>query len=489
MIDTINTIDIIDDVHFQNSATTPLLTYIESTPVNQWIQDSVEDTNAFKTKLSEVATPYTLVEEMLNSIPPSVFPNQWNQWKRWKILDAGCGTGNLSLVLYHHLFMKYGANDTYRYHLLNNVLHMIDINSVRIQEIQRKFPCKNIYNHDFTQPMPSSINKKYDFIISNPPFIITTEQKKKETIWPLFFQRCMHVLRPHGHLLIIIPSIWMKPEHYMYDVITEYRICHIKCFNNNEANDLFRGDARTPICYMLVENAQNPQKNASTMELYDNMCKRYISIHIYPSLPIPMYFPQIMKKIYPYIKKYGSLQPHIVKTNCPSPKIHFQEERDILHVYPNIKTCRMKNKSPEMVVTYSDIEGPYSKKRKVILSNKMYGIPYYDANGTYGISTRDNYLFVHTSEEACKCMANYLSRRIMYIIYETTRYRMGYLEKYAFEWVPNIFKLPLDNKSTLTDDELEELFQLTTEERQWIRHYAASKRVTMDYFCASRKSE
>lgn len=452
---------------------TPLLLYIESTPVKQWIQEAVEETNAFKINLSEVATPYTLVEEMLTSIPPSIFPDHFTQWK---VLDAGCGAGNLSLVLYRHLFIKYGFK--YRHHILNNVLHMVDINPVRIEEIRRRFPCKNIYKHDFTEPMPSSIDKKYDFVISNPPFIITTHNNKKETIWPLFFQRCMHLLRPRGHLLIIIPSIWMKPEHYMYDIITEYRIHHIKCFTNNEANNLFRGDARTPMCYMLIENA----KNTSTMKLYDNLCKRYISTRIYPSLPIPMYFPKIMQKIYPYLLQYGSLQSHMIKTNCPSPKIHFQSEKNPSHVHPNIQTCRIKQKTPELVVSYSDKETPYSGKRKVVLANKMYGIPYYDANGSYGISTRDNYIFVNQSEESCMCIMNYLSRRIMYIIYETTRYRMGYLEKYAFEWVPNILKIPISNKSIVTDEILEDFFQLTKEEKQWIESYVANKRARMDHF-------
>ena len=38
MIDTINAIDTIDDVHFQNNTTTPLLVYIESTPVKKFFR-------------------------------------------------------------------------------------------------------------------------------------------------------------------------------------------------------------------------------------------------------------------------------------------------------------------------------------------------------------------------------------------------------------------------------------------------------------------
>ena len=68
----------------------------------------------------------------------------------------------------------------------------------------------------------------------------------------------------------------------------------------------------------------------------------------------------------------------------------------------------------------------------------MYGIPYLDLSGEYGISNRDNYIIYKDKIEDLKKIYDFLSTEKVQEIYKSTRYRMMYLEKYAFQLLPDI---------------------------------------------------
>jgi len=72
----------------------------------------------------------------------------------------------------------------------------------------------------------------------------------------------------------------------------------------------------------------------------------------------------------------------------------------------------------------------------------MYGFPYYDSEGIYGLSNRDNYVILRENGQECLKIKQFLSTKLVLYIYESTRYRMKYLEKYAFQFIPDITKLP-----------------------------------------------
>ena len=71
----------------------------------------------------------------------------------------------------------------------------------------------------------------------------------------------------------------------------------------------------------------------------------------------------------------------------------------------------------------------------------MYGFPYLDNEGIYGISSRDNYVICDYSLNELEELQYFLSTKLGIFIFSVTNYRMRYLEKYAFEFIPNINKL------------------------------------------------
>ena len=72
----------------------------------------------------------------------------------------------------------------------------------------------------------------------------------------------------------------------------------------------------------------------------------------------------------------------------------------------------------------------------------MYGFPYIDTEGTYGISSRDNYIINNKSKIEMELITSFLSTPLILFLFETTRYRMRYLEKYVFEFIPDFSKIP-----------------------------------------------
>ena len=86
----------------------------------------------------------------------------------------------------------------------------------------------------------------------------------------------------------------------------------------------------------------------------------------------------------------------------------------------------------------------------------MYGFPYYDKGGIYGISNRDNYVITGYSDDEFKKIRDFLNTKMIMYLYETTRYRMKYLEKYVFEFIPNILKI--NSFPEIINDETVNLF-------------------------------
>ena len=99
----------------------------------------------------------------------------------------------------------------------------------------------------------------------------------------------------------------------------------------------------------------------------------------------------------------------------------------------------------------------------------MYGFPFIDKEGKYGISTRDNYIIKNKSIAEMELISEYLSNELILFLFETTRYRMRYLEKYVFDFIPDFTKIPkkiLENKKNIY-----ELIGINKCEREFIEKY------------------
>ena len=229
---------------------------------------------------------------------------------------------------------------------------------------------------------------------------------------------------------------------------------------NSETNTIFHKQAQTPTTYFAFNKGPSKKIN-----IYDSILKTYISCDTLPSFPLIS--PSIIQKLDVFVKKAGHL--NVIKTSMrPGYKgLCVVNVPDQKHPFKNVSTCILQHLTPELVINYSNKECSYHGiQPKLILAHKMYGFPYLDTNG-YGLSNRDNYIIKDYTLDQLKYIKKFLTTKLAFVVFESTRYRMKYLERYAFEYMPDITKLK-DFPKNITDENAANYFNFTSMERKYI---------------------
>jgi len=400
-----------------------------------------------KLKYGEIYTPFSLIERMFNLYEPIVFTQKDKKW-----LDPGAGTGYFSIYLFDKLnkglTAEFPNDEERKTYIIENMIYIIEIKESNIIILREIFgENANIFHTDFLSTFPNL--DKVDFIIGNPPYnsngikkVPTNTKKNKKyddgkTIWISFIKKSISLLKENGQLCVIVPSIWLKPDKARtYHYLTNYKIDKINCLTNTETNKIFKGEAQTPTCFFLLTKRETD----NYINIFDNNQNKYINYYCKLEYPIPLFGQAVIQKLQSFVEKAGHLL--VIKTNLPSVNSLFSHNYSNTFHYQNVKTCVLNGLQPELSINYSNIAQAYYGKKKLILAHKMYGFPYYDSEGIYGISNRDNYVILRESEEELLKIKQFLSTKLVLYIYESTRYRMKYLEKYAFQFIPNIINLP-----------------------------------------------
>ena len=401
-----------------------------------------------------VYTPNSLVDKILDLIPLEYYKNPALKW-----LDIGAGNGAFSLNLYNRLMNNLSNTipntNARKAHILENMIYMCEIYIPHINKLETLFSHKtNILKSDFLLLNANEVlnaNQLFNIIIGNPPYNIngalktpTNNSFKKsddgKQVYVEFVKKSLTLLETNGLLALIIPALWMKPDKAgLYNILvnTNFTINHLHCFSTNETQKEFVYQAQTPTCFFCGTYGKVPPKN--TLPIYDKIHKTYINYKLLHNYPIPTHGIAIINKLLYYVEQVGYLK--VYKSNSPPKKSNFEESNTNTNL--NIKTTNLSNKTPLLIKNYSNILQHYANIPKLILAHKMYGFPYLDSSGIYGISSRDNYILTLNdySLEELKQIQAFLSTKFALFIFSTTNYRMRYLEKYAFLFLPNITKI------------------------------------------------
>ena len=415
-----------------------------------------------KKKYGEVFTPFSLINQMFNMMDNKLFTNKNNTF-----LDMGAGTGNFSICLFWKLkkTLEQEIPDLKERekHIIQRMIFMSELQRENVDKLKNIFGLEaNIIYGDYL----TYDNLKFDVILGNPPYnsegikkVPSNEKDNKlndgKTIWPEFIKHSMNLLKLDGEIITIIPSIWMKPDKKkMYNFITNYKIKKLRCFTNTETNKIFYKNAQTPTSILYLKKCINDYK----VSVFDKDINDYINYEYSNNEPLPVYGASVLSKI----KTTNNLK-YVIKTNCPSKKIKFSNIKSVNYPYKNIKTCILSGLKPNLIIEYSNQQLINYNKKKLILAHKMYGFPFLDINDNYGVSKRDNYIIISDNENELIKIKEFLSTKTALYLFECTRYRMKYLEKYIFELIPDINKVK-NFPEIINDATIAEFYHFTEKE-------------------------
>ncbi len=89
-------------------------------------------------------------------------------------------------------------------------------------------------------------------------------------------------------------------------------------------------------------------------------------------------------------------------------------------------------------------------------------------NGNYWVSTRQSGIYKINKD--LEIIKTFLSTQTVLYLFDSTRYRMAYLEKYIFELIPDITLLPNFPKN-INDDTIALYFNFNEREKSIINNY------------------
>ena len=398
-----------------------------------------------------IYTPDNIVNEILDQIDNNYFMQPKKKW-----LDVGAGLGIFSDKIIERLeegLQNYCIDSKKRRdHILKNMVYLNEIYPPHISFLKNKFENNiNLLDIDF---LSLNTDFKFDFIVGNPPYNVNGQiktptncsQKKTDDgkqIYHEFIKKSLELVKENGFLVMIIPSLWLKPDKAkLYNILTNKKLLYLRCFSASETNKMFNYEAQTPTCFFILQNTSTIDNPVKSLKIYDKIEKLYINFDLKLNGAIPTNGINIINKIDKWLKEFGNIK--FYKSNLPSKNTKISDTFNSTDFsYQNIKTCILNKLNSEIIINYSNKKQAFYGDKKLILAHKMYGFPYLDLSGDYGISTRDNYIISDKdySIEDLKKIQNFLSTKTAIFLFSTTNYRMRYLERYAFEFIPDITKI------------------------------------------------
>jgi len=159
----------------------------------------------------EVYTPLSLVEEMLDQLPASVWSDSTLCW-----LEPAAGLAPFLFCVYRRLMV--GLADTYpdaddrARHILETMLTFQELQPKNITLLRQLFAPYQLrfYEGDY---ITTILPRKYDVVVGNPPYQRNGSASTGNTIWDLFVRKVLTIdLVDKGYLLFIHPPMWRKPD-------------------------------------------------------------------------------------------------------------------------------------------------------------------------------------------------------------------------------------------------------------------------------------
>ena len=359
--------------------------------VVKMLREYVEVSDTEVKTMGEVMTPISLVEEMLDTLPDSVWTNPDLKW-----LDPCNGVGTFVSVIIQRLMkglVNFQSDDKLRYqHIMENMIYVCELQAKNVFLYLYAFDPKdeyalNIYNgsyldNGFDKHMAELGVNQFDIVVMNPPYNSSTSQGgSSHTLWDKFVEKVLETsLISDGYLVAVHPSGWRNIDGGFKDIqmlLKSRQMLYLEIHNADDGIKTF--GAGTRYDFYCLRNTENLGNFNTKIRCQDGSIER-ADLSKMEYIPNGMY-----NAIHRLVAKrnedtveilhnctYHSQRPHMAKTQSEEFK------------YPCIQNVNMKNELSSMWYSNTNIKGHFNIP-KVIFGRKCCGV-YLDDKGEFGMA-------------------------------------------------------------------------------------------------------
>lgn len=294
---------------------------------------------------------------------------------------------------------------------------------------------------------------QFDVVATNPPFQDYTNKKKTQhKLWIDFTLLAFDKwLNPGGILLQVSPSSFLSPSSKILKLLQQKDVEYLRL----DTKKHFPKIASTFADYLIY----NRPKTKKTEIITDtSVFEQTLDFSIfYLPVDVSQESLSIHKKIIFSVSDKMDVKYDYV--TCHNVLIHrndtISKTRTEDHIYPIFHTNAQ--------VWYSKVHQDWASKKKVMWSRSGYTKPFYD-NGCYGGTDMVYYVLVNSNSSGHN-LANNLNTKLIRYIFKTAKWS-GFGNEKVFCALPN---LPTD--IALSDSEIYDFFNLTEEEKDYVKTY------------------
>lgn len=406
-----------------------------------------------KNELGEVFTPVTLINELLDALPKSVWTNPDSRW-----LDPAAGLGQFSAVIYMRLLKslekKIPDLNSRKTHIIKNMLFMVELNPKSVAVLKSLFGnVANAVKANFLD-QPEKWEKelgfeKFDIVIGNPPFQSPKKSDYKggagkNILWDKFIVSILSsdILKPGGHLAFITPAAWRRPESDLYELMTrKNKLLFLHIYGKSDGAQLFGIQSRFDL-YVIQKHNDVVEVPYKMDLLIDEKGYRHKAFPVLKWPFLPNYAFESIKKIMVPLEKGIPVIFDSSYYYYAHPLFKKRSEKNSVPVVHGIV-------SSGLIIKYSDEKNPQQiGVKKVLLNFNERQYPYVDNEGKYGMSQLTFGLPIRSKTEGEQIKSAILSPHFQEIL-EATKWGVFQTDYRMFKYFNPFFFRKLGKNKTV----------------------------------------
>jgi len=349
----------------------------------RFLEDNMKVRLKEKEEYGEVFTPIGIIDEMLESLPKSVWSDPDKIW-----VDPACGFANFFIKvikggekypgLFKGLQSKISDPAERIKHILEKMLYLYDINKESVKkasELLKSFsPHQAVKLNISTESFLESVIPEADIIVGNPPYNaggLGIEGTKRLHI--AFTEHSLKYLKPDGYLLFVCPPNYREEGSEMNMLFRNYKgsFKYIHMFGADEVMRVFNVSTRIDIFLFRLG------KHSDTTHVIDEY-----GIGGDFDIDLTKHVPNFGLSVFDKIRKHGTLTIDAFRTsemttnNCDDLPFSKTGKHKIIHLINKDGFRVYKSKKAHSL----------QKLPKILLNGVGYSYVYYDEKGEYGVT-------------------------------------------------------------------------------------------------------